>query len=132
MSIIGLGIDLVNIERIEKSISGKSGQKFINRIFTQFEQGKAANKPNLAAFYAKRFAAKEAFVKALGTGIAQGIFWTDIEVHNDDLGKPYLQISGEALKKLEALTPQNSTVRVDLSLTDDKPFAQAMVLISLN
>ena len=131
MTIIGIGTDLVNVTRIEKSISGKARDKFIKRIFTNFEQEQSKSRANEADFYAKRFAAKEAFVKALGTGIAKGIFWTDIEVRNDEFGKPSLYISGKALEILTKATPKDKENTIYLSLSDDNPFALAYVIISV-
>jgi holo-[acyl-carrier protein] synthase len=130
MNIIGIGTDIVNIERIEKSISGKARDKFIARIFTNYEQDQIKGKANEAAFFAKRFAAKEALVKALGTGIRGGIFWTDIEVRNNDLGKPELFLSGEAHKTASQKMPAGQKYQLALSLSDDHPFAIAFVIIS--
>ncbi|VAV91234.1 Holo-[acyl-carrier-protein] synthase [hydrothermal vent metagenome] len=129
MRVIGLGNDLVNIDRIDQSIS-KYGQRFIDRIFTPVEQeycdGKAARVSN----YAKRFAAKEACAKALGTGFARGVFWRDVGVERAEGGKPCFRLTGGALIRLQEITPGGMTAQLDLTLTDDHPWAQAVVLIT--
>jgi len=129
MQVIGLGNDLVNIDRIDQSIS-KYGQRFIDRIYTEIEQeycnGKAARISN----YAKRFAAKEACAKALGTGFAKGVFWRDVGVERDQHGKPQICLTGGALVRLQEITPEGMVTQVDLTLTDDHPWAQAIVLIT--
>ncbi len=129
MRVIGLGNDLVNIDRIDRSVT-KFGQRFIDRIFTIVEQeycnGKAARVSN----YAKRFAAKEACAKALGTGFAKGVFWRDVGVVRNVHGKPTIQLTGGALLRLQEITPEGMFAQVDLTLTDDHPWAQAIVLIT--
>ncbi len=129
MRVIGLGNDLVNIDRIDQSIT-RFGQRFIDRIFTRIEQeycdGKAARVSN----YAKRFAAKEACAKALGTGFARGVFWRDVGVERDRFGKPRFRLTGGALIRLQEITPDGMTAQLDLTLTDDHPWAQAVVLIT--
>jgi holo-[acyl-carrier protein] synthase len=128
--ILGLGSDLCNIERIEKSMA-RFGQKFLDRIFTAHEQAKAERRPLLrAATYAKRFAAKEACAKALGTGIRRGVFWRTMEVINLPSGQPTLRLSGGAAARLTEMVPEGMVADIHLSLTDDMPWAQAIVMIS--
>lgn len=122
--IIGIGTDLVDIARIEKSLQ-KFGQKFIDRNFTPAEQHKTD-----ANHLAKRFAAKEALSKALGTGIAGGIAFKDIEVRNDEAGKPYITLYNEALRIITSLTPADKALHIHLSLSDEKNHAIATVVIS--
>lgn len=129
MRVIGLGNDLVNIERIDRSVT-RYGQRFIDRIFTPIEQDYCEGKPARVAFYAKRFAAKEACAKALGTGFAKGVFWTDVGVERDEAGKPVIRLTGGAAARLGALTPDGMTAQIDLTMTDDHPWAQAVVLIT--
>ena len=129
MKIIGLGNDLTDIRRIEKS-SDRFDGRFMKRIFTDGEIAYAKSKGNKASNFAKRFAAKEACSKALGTGFAQGVFWKDMEVINDELGKPSLKLSGGALNKLKSLTPDGMEAQIDLSLTDEYPLAQAIVILT--
>ncbi len=130
MMILGLGSDLIDIRRIEKSIE-RFGNRFLERIFTDTERAKAARRPlTTAATYAKRFAAKEACAKALGTGFRAGVFWRDMGVVNLPSGRPTLVLTGGALARLELLTPPGMTVRIDLTMTDEPPLAQAMVIIS--
>jgi len=126
--IIGIGNDLTNIERIEETLA-KYGDRFIQRIFTPTEQAKAAKRSTPAPTYAKRFAAKEACAKALGTGIHRGVFFRDMNVVNLPSGQPTLELTGGALERLQALTPTGMTARIHLSLTDDHPWAQAFVII---
>lgn len=128
--VIGLGNDLCNIERIQGSID-RFGQRFIDRIFTEAEQAKA-NRRQLTrvATYAKRFAAKEACAKALGTGFRQGVFFRDMGVVNLPSGKPTLQLTGGAAARLAAITPAGHKADIHLTLTDDHPWAQAIVLIT--
>ncbi len=130
MALIGLGSDLCNIDRIAASID-RFGDRFINRIFTGVEQAKA-NRRQLtrAATYAKRFAAKEACAKALGTGFRQGVFWRDMEVVNLPSGQPTLRLSGGAAARLAQITPAGHKAHVHLTMTDDHPWAQAIVLIT--
>lgn len=127
--IIGLGSDLIDIRRVEKSID-RFGDRFLLRIFTETERRKSDRRAQRAASYAKRFAAKEACAKALGTGLRRGVFWRDMGVVNLPGGKPSLQLSGGALKRLQDLTPPGHTAHIDLSITDDFPLAQAIVIIS--
>lgn len=131
LALIGLGSDLCNIERIANSID-RFGDRFINRIFTEIEQAKA-NRRDLtrAATYAKRFAAKEACAKALGTGFRRGVFWRDMGVVNLPSGQPTLQLSGGAAARLAQITPAGHKAKIHLSMTDDHPWAQAIVLITL-
>jgi holo-[acyl-carrier protein] synthase len=130
VKIIGIGSDLCNIERIERSLA-RWGEKFERRVFTEVEQAKAARRPyTRAGTYAKRFAAKEACSKALGTGIRQGVWWRDMGVVNLPGGRPTMKLTGGALRRLEALTPAGHEVRIDLTITDEYPMAQAFVVIS--
>lgn len=127
--IIGLGSDLCNIERIEASLA-RFGQRFEQRVFTEIEQKKAARRPfTKAGTLAKRFAAKEAFSKAVGTGFKAGVFMRDIGVINAPSGAPTLALTGGARARLEAMTPPGHRAIVHLTLTDDHPWAQAFVII---
>ncbi len=130
LTVIGLGSDLCNIDRIANSIA-RFGDRFINRIFTDVEQAKA-NRRQLtrAATYAKRFAAKEACAKALGTGFRQGVFWRDLAVVNLPSGQPTLTLSGGAAARLAQITPPGHKPIIHLTMTDDHPWAQAIVLIT--
>ena len=127
--IIGLGSDLIDIRRIEKTIA-RHGDRFINRIFTDIEKAKSDKRAQRAASYAKRFAAKEACAKALGTGLNKGVYWRDMGVVNLPGGKPTMKLTGGALKRLQELTPPYHSARIDLSMTDELPIAQAIVIIS--
>ncbi|GGE46760.1 holo-[acyl-carrier-protein] synthase [Agaricicola taiwanensis] len=127
--IIGVGSDLTDIRRIEKTLE-RFGDRFIRRVFTETEIAKAERRANRAATYAKRFAAKEACAKALGTGLAQGTFWRDMAVVNLPSGRPTLTLSGGALRHLERLVPEGYKPDIHITLTDDYPLAQAMVIIS--
>jgi holo-[acyl-carrier protein] synthase len=127
--IIGLGSDLIDIRRIEKTIE-KHGERFLNRIFTPVEREKSDKRAARAASYAKRFAAKEACAKALGTGLRRGVFWRDMGVINLRGGKPTMALTNGALKRLEEITPKGHRAQVDLTITDDFPLAQAVVIIS--
>jgi holo-[acyl-carrier protein] synthase len=127
--IIGLGSDTIDIRRIERSIE-RYGDRFLNRIFTDIERAKSDRRRLRAASYAKRFAAKEACAKALGTGLSQGVFWRDMGVVNLPSGKPTIALTGAAARHLERLTPQGCRAQIDVSLTDDFPLAQAIVIIS--
>lgn len=129
MRVIGLGNDLVNIDRIDRSIT-KFGQRFIDRIFTEIEQDYCDGKAARVSNYAKRFAAKEACAKALGTGFAKGVFWRDVGVERHISGKPHFRLTGGALNRLLEITPDGMAAQVDLTLTDDYPWAQAVVLIT--
>ena len=127
--IIGLGNDLCDIRRIEKSLE-RFGDRFVQRVFTEVEQKRSEGRATRAASYAKRFAAKEACSKALGTGIRRGVWWRDMGVVNLPGGRPTIQLTGGALARLQALTPEGFEARIDLSITDDWPLAQAFVVIS--
>ncbi|WP_417595331.1 holo-ACP synthase [Parasphingorhabdus sp.] len=127
--IIGLGSDLCNIERIQNSLD-RFGERFENRVFTELERAKAARRPHtIAGTYAKRFAAKEAYSKAVGTGFRAGVFMRDIGVINAKSGAPTLALTGGAKKRLDVLTPAGYEAIVHLTLTDDHPWAQAFVII---
>jgi holo-[acyl-carrier protein] synthase len=128
--IVGIGSDLINIPRIEAALE-RFGDRFINRVFTETEKRKSEGRANRAASYARRFAAKEACAKALGTGFRKGVFWRDMGVVNMPGGRPTLALTGGAKARLEAITPPGMVVRIDLSLTDDPPLAQAIVIISV-
>lgn len=126
--IIGLGSDLIDIRRIEKTLE-RHGERFINRIFTDVERQKSERRAQRAASYAKRFAAKEACAKALGTGLARGVFWRDMGVVNLPSGQPTMKLTGGAAKRLDALIPDGYRAVVHLTITDDYPLAQAFVVI---
>ena len=127
--IIGLGSDLIDIRRVEKSIE-RFGERFTHRCFTDIERAKSDGRKNRAASYAKRFAAKEACSKALGTGLANGVFWKDMGVVNLPSGRPTLRLTGGAAAQLARITPPGYEARIDLTITDDFPMAQAIVIIS--
>ncbi len=127
--ILGLGNDIIDIERIERTIA-RFGDRFLERVFTETERRKSDRRKERAASYAKRFAAKEACSKALGTGFRQGVFWRDMGVINLPSGRPTLMLTGGAAEQLKRITPPGYTARIDLSLTDDYPLAQAIVIIS--
>ncbi len=127
--VIGLGNDIIDIRRIERSLE-RFGRRFIERIFTEEEQRKSDRRAKRAASYAKRFAAKEACSKALGTGFRKGVFWRDMGVVNLPSGKPTMELSGGALRRLEEITPTGMSAQIDLTITDDDPMAQAIVLIT--
>jgi holo-[acyl-carrier protein] synthase len=127
--ILGIGSDVVDIRRIERTIA-RHGDRFLERIFTETERRRATRKTNAAATYAKRFAAKEACAKALGTGMRQGVFWRDIGVVNLPTGRPTVRLTGGALRHLEAMVPKGCEPRIDLTITDEWPMAQAFVIIS--
>jgi holo-[acyl-carrier protein] synthase len=127
--ILGLGNDLIDIRRIEKTIQ-KHGERFLDRIYTDIERAKSDRRAARAASYAKRFAAKEACAKALGTGLNQGVYWRDMGVVNLPGGKPTMRLTGGALKRLEKITPAGHLAQIDLTITDDFPLAQAIVIIS--
>jgi len=127
--IIGIGSDLCNIERIQNSLD-RFGQRFLDRVFTEIERGRAERRPlTRAGTYAKRFAAKEAFSKAVGTGFKMGVFMKDIGVANLPSGAPTLVLTGGAKARLDALTPPGHAVEVHLTMTDDHPWAQAFVIL---
>ena len=130
LTVLGLGSDLCNITRIENSIA-RFGDRFLNRLFTDIERAKAdRRKMTRAATYAKRFAAKEACAKALGTGFRKGVFWRDMGVVNLPSGAPTLALTGGAAHRLSELTPPGYTPAIHLTITDDHPWAQAIVLIT--
>ncbi|MCU0986535.1 MAG: holo-ACP synthase [Acetobacteraceae bacterium] len=128
--IIGLGSDICDIRRIEATLA-RYGDRFTMRIFTEIERRRAERRPGAAATYAKRFAAKEACAKALGTGLRRGVFWRDMEVVNLPSGQPTLRLAGGAALRLAALTPSGLTPSISLTMTDEYPYAQAVVVISL-
>ena len=127
--IIGIGSDLIDIRRIEKTLE-RFPERFENRIFTDIERTKSDRRANRAASYAKRFAAKEACSKALGTGFRNGVFWRDLGVVNLKTGKPTMVLTGGAKERLESLIPEGMAPQIDLTITDDFPLAQAVVIIS--
>ncbi|MGA9540639.1 MAG: holo-ACP synthase [Methyloceanibacter sp.] len=127
--IIGIGNDIIDIRRIEKTIE-RFGERFLARVFTETERCKSDRRALRAASYAKRFAAKEACAKALGTGFSRGVFWHDLGVVNLPSGRPTLELTGGAAQILDELTPTGHDVRIDLTITDDFPTAQAIVIIS--
>src|SRR5882672_8578024 len=127
--IIGLGSDLIDIRRVEKTLD-RYGHRFVDRIFTDIEQKKSDRRATRAASYAKRFAAKEACAKALGTGLRAGVFWRDMGVVNLPSGRPTMKLTGGALKRLQAITPAGYEARIDLTITDEGPMAVAFVIIS--
>lgn len=127
--IIGLGNDLCDIRRIERTLE-KFDRRFIERIFTPIEIAKSERRHQRAASYAKRFAAKEACSKALGTGFRRGVFWRDLGVANLPSGKPTMVMTGGALARLEEITPDGMSAQIDLTITDDYPLAQAIVIIT--
>lgn len=126
--IIGIGSDLIDIRRIAKTLD-RYGDRFTQRVFTEVERAKSDRRRERAASYAKRFAAKEACSKALGTGIARGVFWREMGVVNLPGGKPTMELSGKARARLEGMTPSGMKALVHLTITDDYPLAQAFVII---
>ena len=126
--IIGIGSDLSDIRRIQKSLD-RFGERFTNKVFTEIERARSERKPDKASSYAKRFAAKEACAKALGTGLKRGVHLKDMGVVNLRSGQPTLALTGGAAEQLARLTPEGHTVAIHLSLTDDHPYAQAFVII---
>jgi holo-[acyl-carrier protein] synthase len=128
--ILGVGSDLIDIRRIEKAIE-RFGDRFLDRIFTETERRRCDRRgPTRIASYARRFAAKEAAAKALGTGFRRGVFWRDLGVVNLSSGQPGMLLTGGALQRLQAITPTGMVARLDLSLTDEPPLAQAVVIIT--
>ena len=131
--ILGLGNDMIDIRRVEEALT-RHGERFVTRLFTEVERAKSERRAGTAkgraASYAKRFAAKEACAKALGTGLHRGVFWRDMGVVNLPGGKPTMKLTGGALKRLEAITPPGHRAQIDLTITDDFPWAQAIVIIS--
>jgi holo-[acyl-carrier protein] synthase len=126
--ILGIGSDLANIERIEQTLA-RFGDRFRNRVFTPTEQAKAERRADTVGTYAKRWAAKEACLKALGTGLRMGISWRDMAVSNLDTGQPVMQVTGWAQERLEQMTPPDHHAIIHVTLTDDHPWAQAFVVI---
>ena len=126
--ILGVGTDLANIERIERTLA-RFGDRFRNRVFTDTEQLKAENRKDIAGTYAKRWAAKEACSKALGTGLRMGIAWRDMAVQNLRTGQPTMHLTGWAAQRLADMTPPDHTAFIHVTLTDDHPWAQAFVVI---
>ena len=129
--IVGIGSDLCNIARIEKSLE-RFGERFLNRVFTATERAKAASRPHtIAGTLAKRFAAKEAFSKAVGTGFKRGVFMKDIGVVNAPSGAPTFELTGGAAARLDALAPAGLAIDIHLTMTDDYPWAQAFVILTV-
>lgn len=127
--ILGIGSDLIDVRRIERTLE-RHGDRFLARVFTATERAKAESRTKKAETYAKRFAAKEACAKALGTGLRAGVFWRDMGVINLPSGRPSMKLTGGALARLNAITPPGCEPRIDLTITDEGPMAQAMVVIS--
>jgi holo-[acyl-carrier protein] synthase len=127
--ILGIGNDLIDIRRIEKTLE-RFGPRFLDRVFTDVERRKSEGRRLRAASYAKRFAAKEACAKALGTGLRHGVFWRDMGVVNLPSGRPTMMLTGGALARLQRLTPEGCEARIDLTITDEFPLAEAVVIIS--
>lgn len=126
--IIGIGNDLIDITRIERTLD-RFGDRFLDRVFTQIEREKSDGRANRAASYAKRYAAKEACSKALGTGFRQGVYWRDMGVVNLRGGKPTIELTGGAALHLARIVPKGMEARIDITLTDEPPMAEAMVII---
>lgn len=126
--ILGIGTDLANIERIQGTLD-RFGDRFRNRVFTEVEQAKAERRKDVAGTYAKRWAAKEACSKALGTGLSMGISWRDMSVTNLKTGQPTMAVTGWAAERLAAMTPDGHKAVIHVTLTDDHPWAQAFVVI---
>ncbi|HYB08501.1 MAG TPA: holo-ACP synthase [Alphaproteobacteria bacterium] len=127
--IVGIGSDLIDIRRIERTLE-RFGERFVTRIFTDIEREKSDRRRNRAASYARRFAAKEACSKALGTGFRKGIFWRDLGVVNLPSGRPTMELTGGAAERLAALIPPGMEARIDITITDEPPLAEAVVIIS--
>ena len=127
--ILGLGSDIIDMRRIARTLE-RFGDRFLDRCFTETERRRSDRRTSRAESYARRFAAKEACAKALGTGFRDGVFWRDLGVANLPSGKPTLRLTGGAAERLSALTPPGMTAQIDLSMTDDPPLAQAIVIIS--
>ena len=126
--ILGVGSDIADIRRIEGTLE-RFGARFIDRVFTEIEQAKSERRKDRAATYAKRWAAKEACSKALGTGLRMGIAWREMGVYNLPTGQPMMALTGGAAERLAAMTPDGATARIHVTLTDDHPWAQAFVVI---
>jgi holo-[acyl-carrier protein] synthase len=127
--ILGIGSDITDVRRIAKVIE-RHGERFLDRVFTPIERAKAEKRRNRIETYAKRFAAKEACAKALGTGLRAGVWWRDMGVVNLPSGRPTIELTGGAERRLQALTPPGYKARIDLTMTDEGPLAQALVIIS--
>ena len=127
--IIGIGNDLIDISRIKRTLD-RFGDRFVNRIYTKLERERSERRANRVESYAKRFAAKEACSKALGTGIRMGVYWRDMDVTNLKSGKPTISLTGGAAKRLDEITPKGMTSQIDISMTDEPPLAEAIVIIS--
>ena len=127
--ILGIGSDLIDIRRIEQTLE-RFGERFVQRVFTEEEQRKSNRRANRAASYARRFAAKEACSKALGTGFRLGVFWRDMGVVNLPTGKPTMALTGGAAARLQSIVPEGMAAQIDLTITDDHPLAEAIVIIS--
>ena len=127
--ILGIGSDLIDIRRVERVLD-RYGDRFLDRVFTAVEREKSERRANRVESYAKRYAAKEACSKALGTGFRSGVFWRDMGVVNLRSGKPTMTLTGGALKRLQEITPDGMEARIDISLTDEPPMAEAMVIIT--
>ncbi|MBS9476497.1 holo-ACP synthase [Ancylobacter radicis] len=127
--IIGIGSDITDARRVAEVLE-RHGERFLERVFTPVERAKSERRARRAESYAKRFAAKEACAKALGTGLAQGVFWRDMGVVNLPSGQPTMELTGGARERLDAITPAGCVARIDLTITDDGPIAQAFVIIS--
>lgn len=126
--IVGIGNDLIDIRRVEKTLD-RYGERFVSRIFTEIEQKKSDRRRERAASYAKRFAAKEACAKALGTGMSHGVFWRDMGVVNLPSGKPTMALTGGAARRLDTLLPPGHRAEIHVTITDDFPMAQAFIII---
>ncbi|MCA3625972.1 MAG: holo-ACP synthase [Methylobacterium sp.] len=126
--IIGIGSDLCRIDRIEKTLN-RFGERFVNRVFTETERARSERRAERVASYAKRFAAKEAMSKALGTGLRMGIAWRDMGVVNEPSGRPTMRLVGKAAERLRAITPAGHRAVIHLTITDDAPYALAVVVI---
>jgi holo-[acyl-carrier protein] synthase len=127
--IIGIGNDLIDIRRVERTLE-RFGERFVNRIFTDTERARSERRAGRVESYAKRFAAKEACSKALGTGFRRGVYWRDMGVVNLSSGKPTMELRGGAAKRLAELVPDGMTAQIDVTITDEPPLAQAIVIIS--
>ena len=127
--IIGIGSDITDARRVAEVLE-RHGERFLERVFTEVERTRSERRVRRAESYAKRFAAKEACAKALGTGLAQGVFWRDMGVVNLPSGRPTMHLTGGARARLDAITPEGFEARIDLTITDDGPIAQAFVIIS--
>ena len=128
--IVGTGTDLIDIRRIERTLE-RFGDRFLDRVFTETERRRSEGRAGRTESYAKRFAAKEACAKALGTGFRQGVYWRDLGVVNMPGGKPTMALTGGAAERLKSLTPPGMTPTVELTMTDEPPLAHAMVIISV-